>query len=307
VDGTIAALEDRCCHRGLPLSMGVINENLLRCQYHGLEFDRSGVCVKIPAQDSIPAGARVRSYPTKVQGQAVWIWMGDADQADEALIPDFPWFDDPSWDWKFKVFNIKCHYEMLHDNLLDLTHLAYVHGKTIGGTPEIHFNAKTNVERTNRGVKVTRHLPDSVAPPTYAKLVNFKGKVDRWQEFEFFPGLISLYGGAVDAGTGAYEGRREGGVHLRLFDAITPETDTSTNNLFCVGQNFFPGNPDVTQTLFAELERTVLEDIEVLEAQQLRVQETRDRAFVDIRADAAGIQARRIIDRMRQQESRSGR
>ncbi len=305
-DGEISALEDRCCHRGLPLSMGEINGDLLRCQYHGLEFDRSGACVKIPAQDVIPPNARVRAYPTKVRGQAVWIWMGDTQQMDETLIPEFPWFDDPSWDWKFKVFNIKCNYEMLHDNLLDLTHLAYVHAKTIGGTPEAHFSAETKVERTNRGVKVSRHLPNSVAPPTYAKLVKFKDKVDRWQEFEFAPGLISLYGGAVDAGMGAYEGRREGGVHLRLFDAITPETDSSTNNLFCVGQNFRPGETDVTQILFEELERTVMEDVEVLEAQQMRVQETKDRPFVDIRADAAGIQARRALDRMRQQELQAG-
>jgi phenylpropionate dioxygenase-like ring-hydroxylating dioxygenase large terminal subunit len=305
-DGKICALEDRCCHRGLPLSMGELNGNLLRCQYHGLEYDHSGTCVKIPGQNVIPASARVKAYPTAVRGQAIWIWMGDAKQADEALIPDYPWFDDQKWDWKFKVFNIKCDYEMLHDNLLDLTHVAYVHSKTIGGTPAAHFNAETKVAKTSRGVKVTRWLPDSVPPSTYTKLVSFKGNVDRWQEFEFFPGLISLYTGAVDVGTGAYEGRREGGFHLRIFDAITPETENSTLNLFCAGQNFRPGESDVTDILFAELEKTVMEDVEVLEAQHERVSETKDQPFVDIRADAAGIQTRRALDKMRQLERRAG-
>src|SRR5436190_6166182 len=129
-NGKICALEDRCCHRGLPLSMGEVNGNLLRCQYHGLEYDCSGTCVKIPGQDVIPSTARVKAYPIAVRGQAIWIWMGERDLADEASIPEFPWFDDSKWDWKFKVFNIKCDYEMLHDNLLDLTHVAYVHAKT---------------------------------------------------------------------------------------------------------------------------------------------------------------------------------
>jgi phenylpropionate dioxygenase-like ring-hydroxylating dioxygenase large terminal subunit len=305
-DGKFCALEDRCCHRGLPLSMGEVIGDLLRCQYHGLEYNRSGTCVKIPGQDVIPPTARVKAYPIAVRGQAIWIWMGDAKLANEALIPAFPWFDDPSWDWKFKVFNIKCNYEMLHDNLLDLTHLAYVHGKTIGGTPAAHFNAETKVTKTDRGVKVARWLPDSVPPSTYSKLVDFNGNVDRWQEFEFFPGLISLYTGAVDVGTGAYEGKREGGFHLRIFDAITPETEDSTLNLFCAGQNVRPGEPEVTRILFDELETTVMEDIEVLEAQHQRVRETKDRAFVYIWADAAGLQTRKAVDKMRQQESRAG-
>ena len=305
-DGKVCALEDRCCHRGLPLSMGEINGNLLRCQYHGLEYDSSGTCVKIPGQDVIPLTARVRAYPIAIRGQAIWIWTGDRYLADEAAIPEFPWFDDPNWDWKFKIFNIKCNYEMLHDNLLDLTHVAYVHSQTIGGTPAAHFNAETKVAKTERGVKVARWLPDSIPPSTYTKLVNFKGNVDRWQEFEFFPGLISLYTGAVDVGTGAYEGRREGGFHLRIFDAITPETEDSTFNLFCAGQNICPGKSEVTSILFNELEKTVMEDVEVLEAQHRRVNEAKGRPFVDIRADAAALQTRKALDKLRQLERRAG-
>lgn len=301
-DGPVAALEDRCCHRGLPLSRGEMNGKFLRCNYHGLEFDASGTCVRIPGQDSIPPAARVRSYPLAQRGRALWIWMGNPQLADPAAIPAFPWFEDRDWGWKSKMFHIRCNYEMLHDNLLDLTHLAYVHSQTLGGNPDTHFNADTKTSRTDRGVRVSRWLRNSEPSPTYVKLGKFAGRVDRWQEFEFVPGLITLYGGAVDAGTITADDQRKGGVHMRLFDAITPETATTTLNFFCVGQNFRVGEPQVTQLLFSELERTVLEDVEVLEAQQARIQETRGK-FVDIKADAAAIQARRIVSALRSQES----
>jgi phenylpropionate dioxygenase-like ring-hydroxylating dioxygenase large terminal subunit len=303
--GAVCVLEDRCCHRGLPLSLGYVDGSVLRCNYHGLEFDGTGACVKVPGQDLIPTAARVRSYPAVEDGKAIWVWMGDAAKAEPSAIPQFPWFKDPAWAWKSKLFTIRCNYEMLHDNLLDLTHVAYVHSRTIGGSPDTHFNAETKVSRSPTAIKVVRLMPDSVPPPTYSKLVRFGGRVDRWQEFEFTPGLISLYSGAVDVGTGAYEGRREGGFHLRLFDAVTPETETTTLNFFCAGHNFRIDEPAVTDLLFDELERTVLEDIEVLEAQQARAAEAGEnagRSFVDIRADAASIQARRLLNAMRQRE-----
>lgn len=305
-DGSVTALEDRCCHRGLPLSMGSLNGNLLRCNYHGLEFAGDGKCVRIPGQATIPPSARVRSFPVLERGRAVWIWMGDPAQADDALIPAFPWFNDLNWDWKSKLFNIKCNFEMLHDNLLDLTHLAYVHSRTLGGDPNSHFNAEMSTARTERGVKVSRWLRGSNPSPMYKRLGRFTDKVDRWQEFEFVPGLITLYGGAVDAGTITEDDQRPGGVHLRLFDAITPETENTTLNFFCVGQNFDIGNQEATAALFGELERTVLEDIEVLEAQQTRVAENPNRQFVDIKADVAAIQARRIVRSLRDREESAG-
>ncbi len=304
--GAVTALEDRCCHRGLPLSKGTMNGDLLRCNYHGLEFDGDGKCVRIPGQSAIPSAARVKAFPVVERGRAIWIWMGDPTLADESLIPAFPWFEQPDWNWKSKLFNIKCNYEMLHDNLLDLTHLAYVHKYTLGGDPDSHFNAEMSTSRTDRGVKVARWLRNSNPSPMYKRLGGFAGQVDRWQEFEFVPGLITLYGGAVDAGSITPDDHRPGGVHLRLFDAITPETEDTTLNFFCVGQNFNVGNAETTAALFAELERTVLEDVEVLEAQQARVAETRNRPFVDIKADVAAIQARRIVQSLRDKEALAG-
>jgi vanillate O-demethylase monooxygenase subunit len=305
-NGAAVALEDRCCHRGLPLSLGELHGNLIRCGYHGLEYDGTGKCVFIPGQKTIPAGAGVRSYPIRERGLAIWIWMGNANEADESRIPAFPWFDDPGWAWKGKTFPIKCNYQMLNDNLLDLSHLAYVHRRTLGGNPEDHFNARMETTRTDCSVQVVRQMPDCEPPPTYTRMVELKGRVDRWQEIEFFPGLISLYSGGVEAGTGAYEGRRNGGFQLRLFDAVTPESETTTLNLFCIGHNFRTSEPDVTNELFEEFEKVLAEDIRVLEPQQERLLNSGDRPFINIAADGPGILARRLLAEMAKLEIPAG-
>lgn len=302
-NGTVSALEDRCCHRGMPLSLGELKGDLLRCNYHGLEYDCSGKCVFIPGQKSIPPAARVRSYPVCERGRALWVWMGNPENAAESDIPPFPWFDDLDWAWKGKMFPIKCNYQMLNDNLLDLSHLAYVHRGTLGGNPETHFNAEMETTHTERSVKVVRRMPDCEPPPTYTRMVELKGRVDRWQEIEFFSGLITLYSGGVDAGTGAYEGHREGGFQLRLFDAVTPESETTTLNLFCCGHNFRVNEPDVTNQLFSEFESVVSEDIRVLEAQQVRLENSVEHSFVNIRADGPGILARRLLAKMATHET----
>ena len=74
--GEVGALEDRCCHKSLPLSCGSLEARGLRCGYHGLLFDRGGACVEIPGQDRIPAKACVSSYPVQEQDAIVWIWIG---------------------------------------------------------------------------------------------------------------------------------------------------------------------------------------------------------------------------------------
>src|SRR5947208_10186817 len=77
-DGTPVALQDRCCHRYLPLSRGKLEADRLRCGYHGLLFDADGKCVEIPGQANIPPQAKVRAFPTQERVGWIWIWMGDA-------------------------------------------------------------------------------------------------------------------------------------------------------------------------------------------------------------------------------------
>lgn len=71
--GQVGALEDCCCHRAAPLSMGELAGEYLACGYHGLKFDVNGRCVEVPGQTEVPAGAKVRSYPVHEKNSVVWI------------------------------------------------------------------------------------------------------------------------------------------------------------------------------------------------------------------------------------------
>ena len=169
-EGNVGALEDRCCHRGAPLTHGSVTDVGLRCGYHGLTFDTKGNCVEIPGQKNIPAQAHVRHFPLVERNQILWIWMGDPALADESLIVDYPYHDDPKkWPHRKAMFQIKSNYMLMIDNLMDLTHLGYVHGKTIGGNPLQHVGADMDSHKTEKGAYFIRWMLKHDPPPTYQK------------------------------------------------------------------------------------------------------------------------------------------
>lgn len=302
--GKAGALEDRCRHRGLPLSAGEVDGEVIRCGYHGLEFAVDGACVKVPGQDLIPSSCKVRSYPLVEQDAVVWIWMGDPALADPSSIVEYPWHRPNSgWAWKSDTYLINCNYELLHDNLLDLSHLGYVHQKTIGGDPNTHVNAEMKTTRVDNNVRVVRWMRDSVPPPTYVNAVGFTGRVDRWQEIEFWPGTLRIWTGATEVDSGAYEGKRDGGFQLRIFDGITPETEDTAFYFWSSAHNFKIDQPNVTNQIFEEIAYTFNEDRCVLELQQKRINDDPMKSIVDINADIGGIQARRIIQRLIEKEA----
>ena len=298
--GRVGALADRCCHRAAPLSMGTVVEEGIQCGYHGLVIDGSGRCVRIPGQKQIPADARVRSYPAIEKDQMVWVWMGDPAKAETAKIVDFPYHNDPGkWPNKHDVYPIKANYMLMVDNLMDLTHLGYLHAKTVGGNPAAHVEAEMKTRRTPNGVKFTRWLRDSLPPPTYVKAAGFTGRVDRWQEFEFVaPSSVLQWTGAADAGTGAYEGQRDGGFQFRLFHGLTPETETSCFYFWSVANGYRQNEPEATEQLYQEIAPTFVEDRVMVEAQQARLGEFGEAGLVDIASDATRMQMRRMVERL---------
>jgi phenylpropionate dioxygenase-like ring-hydroxylating dioxygenase large terminal subunit len=304
-DGTVGALEDRCCHRSTPLRLGTVVGEGLQCGYHGLIFDRSGRCVRVPGQELIPERARVRAYPVIEKDEFIWIWMGEAAKADPTGIIDYPWHNDHrAWPHKHEVYHIGGNYMLMVDNLMDLTHLGYVHAKTIGGNPMTHVEAKMKTTRTPKGLKYLRLMLNSEPPPTYVKAAGFTGRVDRWQEFEFIaPGNIIQWTGAVDAVTGRYaEGNREGGFSLRIFHGLTPETESSCFYFWSTANGYRQDEPAATEQLYDEIARTFLEDKVVVEAQQARLDERGEAGLVDIESDGARLHMRRTVERLLAEE-----
>ena len=106
-----------------------------QCGYHGLVFDGTGACVEIPEEEPNPA-FRVRAYPVVERQHCIWVWMGEAGLADESLIVDFPYTETDDHEFFYGRYDVSANYMFMIDNLMDLTHLGYVHKTTIGGFPE---------------------------------------------------------------------------------------------------------------------------------------------------------------------------
>lgn len=295
--GKVCALEDRCCHRGVALSLGKVLPEGLQCGYHGMVFDGGGQCVLIPGQDNIPRKACVRHFAVEEKDAIVWMWLGDPAEADRSKLVDYPWHNDAKWPHREGLLHFDCNYEMLIENIMDLTHLGYVHAKTIGGNPAAHASALMKTERTPRGVKFARWLLDSVPPPTYSRAVKFDGHIDRWQEEELItPCTIIQFTGGVDVSRGAYTGgSREGGFGMRVMHAIVPETETTCHYFYSVANNFQTDNPAVTELVFNQVTPTLLEDKAFCESQQAIALERHDAPFVDLKSDEARVLYRRHL------------
>ena len=304
--GQAAAMQDRCCHRGLPLSHGCVQGETVRCGYHGLVFDRRGECIEVPGQDRIPAAARVRSFPVVEQDRLLWIWMGEPERADPSTIVRHPWHDAAPETWTKDRYLIRANYQLVTDNLMDLTHVGDVHGRTIGGTPQAHSEAETHTRATDEGVRIERWMLDSVPPPSYVASVDFPtGRVDRWMEIDFFPpSTVRIHTGAVTAGTGAREGRRDGGFGFFGFNTMTPENEGSTHYFWSGVRTHSKGDTRGVRQMRDSLVQTFGEDKIVVEAQQ-RALDAQPEPLVMIASDAGVVRARRLVEAMLRAERSS--
>jgi phenylpropionate dioxygenase-like ring-hydroxylating dioxygenase large terminal subunit len=297
--GQVFALEDRCCHRALPLSRGAVEAGGLRCGYHGLLYDGYGRCVEIPGQERISERARVAAYMVREQDQIIWIWFGAENKVQPTHEPpSYTIHGDARYEFKGDIYHYDAPWQLVHDNLLDLSHLGYVHLKTIGGNARLHMNAETRVESEGDSVRVLRFMPNSVPPPTYTAAWPLKDKVDRWQEIEFFPNHLRIWTGAVNAGTDALTDPNRGGFHMRGLHCITPETDASCHYLWTMATNRTTDAASIMDEVYRQTTVTFDEDKVVIEAQYANMQRFGERPMISIHVDAAPVRARRIIDRL---------
>jgi vanillate O-demethylase monooxygenase subunit len=297
--GEVGALEDRCCHKELPLSCGAVESRGLRCGYHGLLFDGAGTCLEIPGQDRIPPRAKVISYLVKEQDQIIWVWIGASpDELPTESPPAYPVHSRPDFEFGTGGYHYDAPYQLIHDNLMDLSHLGYVHLKTIGGNAPVHMGAETRVFSEGEIVRLVRHMPDSEPPPTYTAAWPFKGNVDRWQEIEFHVTYVRIWTGAMDVASGRLDDPQRDGFHMRGFHGITPETETTTHYFWSVATNPHPDMENVTQTVVEQSAATFDEDKTVIEAQYKNQLNFPHRDQVDIHVDVGPNRARRVIERL---------
>jgi phenylpropionate dioxygenase-like ring-hydroxylating dioxygenase large terminal subunit len=294
-DDAVVAMEDRCAHRLLPLSFGFVEHDRVTCGYHGMSFDDSGKCVRIPGQEKIPAGACVRTFPLVEKDKLVWIWMGDRELADQALIPAVGRMDHPEWIPAHGYHHLKADYRLLNDNLLDLSHVAFVHARTIGNAAVA--NSPITVSQNGKVVRVHRDVIGALAPPFFEYLGEFTKPIHRWHTVSYHPPstcVIEVGCKPLDGVDGV--GKIEGVVvHL-----ATPETATTTHYFWAFIRHFRQDEPALTEYIRQAITATHGEDKVVLELQQSALTETeRDNpAQVAIAVDAGPIRGRRLLEQM---------
>ena len=265
--GAVHALADRCCHRLAPLSLGDIEPGGLRCRYHGLKFDGSGRCIEVPGQAEIPQTLCVRSYPVVEQHGLVWIWMGEPQRADAALIVDCHWHTDPAWQSVGGYLHYDAHYQLIADNLLDFSHLAFVHRTTLAN--KNFASSRPTVTPFERGIRLQRSILNDTPSPLHAMAGKFTGPVDFWAEQVWWlPSVFENWAGSAPPGGEVPSAIRRDAFQLRHFSLLTPETEHSTH-YFWIQPCQFPHDDDTAVVRVGQgIETAFAEDKWIIEAQQ---------------------------------------
>jgi len=305
-DGGIALLGDRCPHRFAPLSAGKVVGNEIQCPYHGLQFDRLGQCSRNPhMKGGGPLrAARVDSWPVTEKYGVVWFWPGDPEMADPAAIPSIAFLDQPD---RFSVvkglLHVRGHYELVVDNLLDLSHASYIHPQFGGSayTPDQLLAATTQkLERRDRSIVNHRVRNGLAAPAPSQALFGFDAitPCHTKSTMTWYPPAILDF----DAGTWIEGTPEEDGAHIPQMHCITPETEFTSHYFFVNGRNQRRDDPAVDQILLDVFDLAFgQQDEPMIEMVQRRMGAISDINELDpilLQTDAAPVAARRLLARL---------
>jgi vanillate O-demethylase monooxygenase subunit len=298
-EGTVVAMDNRCCHRGAPLSIGRREGDYVRCMYHGLKYDAAGRCVEVPGQAQVQPTLRLKTFPVIERNRWVFVWMGDPQRADPALLPDNSANADPGIAYLPEYMHYPVHYLWIADNLMDFSHLSFVHEATLGGSSAI-AQSKPQTIPLERGLRVLRQVRDVPPAPYHRDFGNFEGNVDRWFHYDFVvPGVLLMHSGLKPPGRPWDD--FEGALHLYSCQALTPETDHSTHYFFMQGHGFGIEDRALTEAIRKSVVKAFLEDKAMIQA-QVELMTQAPMRMTPIHADAGLNQFRALVKRLIQAE-----
>ena len=302
-NGAIAALQDRCPHRFVPLHKGRQVGDDIECGYHGLCFGASGNCVKNPVEGApIPKAAKVRAYPAAERYSGLWVWLGDADKANPDLIPDFGFLLDPQRSVVAGSTLTLASAELTIDNLSDLTHTQYVHQQFQAS--EAFPRLKVEVQQDGQTVTTRLILPGGRPPPFFTAALPAEQPVDlvfeaRWNA----PSLVKLNFRAYAPGD-----RSKPLLDAMSAHIVSAQTATSCHYFYANARDFALGDPAVDEKV-REWQRIGFseQDKPMLEAQQVSI------GAVDLMSlgpvllgpDAGAVRIRRTLAALIDAEARS--
>jgi vanillate O-demethylase monooxygenase subunit len=297
----VVCLLDRCPHRFAPLSMGRIEEDSLRCGYHGMRFGPDGLCRENP-HGSLSKALHVRGFPVAERHRLLWVWMGEPDLADIAQIPELLFIDRaPESSFISGYVLTQANHLLMVDNILDLTHADYLHPESIGGGSMTRSTA--SIESAPHGSLRVSWIANDEQPLPIMRM-NFPepdARVDMWTEVQWWPsGVMTLITGGTPTGQ-----PRSAGTNVQAVHVMTPATQSSTHYFYSNTRSFATDNVAVTENIAKAL-RFAFEqqDKPMIEGQQARIGSA---DLVSLhpalqRSDGPSTQARRIFTRLVREE-----
>lgn len=288
-DGKATAISNRCPHRSFPLSLGKRVGDTIVCGYHGMTFDGTGVCVRVPSQEHAPASMRVQYYPTVERGSFVWVWMGDAEKADPALIPEAPYLFGSDFKSVTGFFDVGCSYVRLHENVLDLTHLPFLHG-SVFTTPDFLVTAD-EVKQEGDKVYIRKTTAVGGVPPYLELMLGYKPEKAKRETRAWFLSPAVHYA-EVDVTVSG----RDKPVRLAYVHAFTPAGAKQTNYFWAVTRDAGIENMAVDESIAKSSAYVFNQDVEGLAAvEKLIERDARSFEEKSVKADMPGVLMRRIL------------
>ena len=300
-NGDPVAMYGICPHRYFPLAQGKVKGDALVCGYHGFTFDHTGDCIDIPSQGT---GAKFcqPTYTMEERGNLCWIWMGDPELCDTSLIPpyeDFGLNQEGWYDSSYNYFHIEGRYQLLIDNLLDLTHLPYVHHHVPGG----ESLAKTkNRDQERNGIyyfnRDTHVAWNPFHQMVYGEDVKFEGVALFDNETAFYgPELIRTGLGFFRSIDGNEDVPKLGTIHI--MHAITPETDNSCHYFGFAVRDFRVGDKGLDNFWVSSDSKIREQDKVAIEAVESRLDASVElQRELLVRSDAGAIKVRKRVQTM---------
>lgn len=289
----VAALLDRCPHRFAPLSVGTVRGGALTCGYHGLAFDGAGRCVRNP-HGPVTGAMRTTAFPVVERHTAVWIWMGERERADPDLIPDLSFIDETPETARIPLYMpTKAGYQLLTDNIMDLSHADYLHADSLGG---VITDASERVFERDGALVAEWTNPGCQAPGMFQGRYPSPQPIDYWIEVAWRAPAVMVLGTTV-----VPQGRPRGwSDHIYALHNMTPETATSTHYFMCATRREQTEDAGFSAMLKGALEHAFLgEDKPMVEAQQALMGDNDFSSLgpILLRIDTASVRVRRELER----------
>jgi len=293
-DGTAVALQNRCAHRSFPLAKGKVDGDTIVCGYHGLRYNCEGECIEVPRMERDLPAIAVRAYPVIERPPFVWLWTGDPAAIDESALPHPEWLGHPDWDYYIGYLNPNGSYVHMHENLLDLSHLSFLHETTFG-TPE-YAKAPVDISIEGTDIQVWREV-ECYLPAIYAKPLGWEGQkaIRRSGSRYVAPGLHVNTG--ILKNLERPESEQEPPPTVKVAQLLTPETQTSLHYYYTVCRNFLCGDDEVTDFMMKAQMLAFNEDVYALEnLTAMHAQEPEAFFYeLNIPTDRAGLEMKRHL------------